>query len=86
MTGPGDGLRRILGPAGPDSGCDRSGDLIDQLVEARLSGRPIGADLAEVATHLEACPDCREDYLGLRAIAEATAGGPGEGPASASRG
>ena len=71
MNGSGPVLRRILGQTGPDAGCDRSGDLLDQLVEAERVGQPIAEALRAVATHLEGCPDCHEDYLGLRAFAEA---------------
>lgn len=71
-------IRRILGPAGPDSGCERSGDLLDQLVEAERAGRPMTKALRAVANHLEGCPDCREDYLGLSALTDAMPGGPDE--------
>lgn len=64
-------IRRILGPVGPDSGCERSGDLLDQLVEAERAGRPMTKALRAVANHLEGCPDCREDYLGLSALTDA---------------
>ena len=73
-------IQRILGPAGPDSGCDRAGDLLDQLVEAERAGRPMTEALRAVATHLEGCPDCHEDYLGLRALADALSGGSGGEP------
>ena len=74
MNGPRVTIRRILGPAGPDPGCDRSGDLLDQFVEAELAGRAMSDALREIGTHLEARPDCREDYPGPRALVEATSG------------
>lgn len=75
-------IRRILGPTGPDSGCERSGDLLDQLVETERASRPMTKALRAVANHLEGCPDCREDYLGLRALADALPGGSDEAPPS----
>ena len=67
-------LRRILGTAGPDAGCDLSGDLLDQLIEAEAAGRPAAQLFPKVAAHLASCPDCHEDYLGLREAARAATG------------
>jgi hypothetical protein len=64
-------LRRILGTAGPDAGCDLSGDLLDQLIEAEAAGRPAAELFPKVAAHLASCPDCHEDYLGVREAARA---------------
>jgi len=61
--------RRMLGPGGSDAGCDRSLELIDQLVDLELAGQEPPESLLEVARHLAACPDCREDYEGIRALA-----------------
>jgi hypothetical protein len=74
MNGSREVLRRVLGQTGPDAGCDRSGDLLDQLVEAERAGRPTTDALRAVYTHLQGCPDCHEDYLGLHALAEAMSG------------
>jgi hypothetical protein len=62
-------VRRVLGPVGPDAGCDRTLELLDELVELESAGRAAPASFAAVTRHLEACPDCREDYEGLRALA-----------------
>jgi hypothetical protein len=77
-TPSGAALRRILGTVGPNAGCDLSGDLLDQLIEAELAGRPAGDVFPNVAAHLAACPDCHEDYLGLREAARAATGRVGE--------
>jgi predicted anti-sigma-YlaC factor YlaD len=60
---------RMLGPGGSDAGCDRSLELVDQLIDLELAGQVLPAPLLEVARHLAACPDCREDYEGIRALA-----------------
>lgn len=75
MTRSQDTLRLILGPTGPDAGCDHSADLLDQVVEAELAGRAASEAFPEVATHLAACSDCREDHLALRAFAASMLGG-----------
>lgn len=62
-------LQSILGPAGPDAGCDGGLEVLDLYVEAELAGRPAAALFPDVAVHIEACPDCREDYEGLRELA-----------------
>lgn len=67
-------LRRILGPTGPDAGCDRSAALLDQLVEAELASADPRDVRPDVALHLEACPDCREDHDGLLALIRAADG------------
>ena len=67
-------LRRILGTAGPDAGCDLSGELLDQLIEAEGTGRAGSEAFPKVAAHLASCPDCHEDYLGLREAARIASG------------
>jgi hypothetical protein len=61
-------LRRLLGPAGDDPGCDGSLDSFELLLEADLAGRSAAALYPGAAVHLEACPDCRQDYVGLRVL------------------
>lgn len=77
-TGSRAALRRILGTAGPDAGCDLSGDVLDQLIEAEQAGRAAADAFPKVAAHLASCPDCHEDYLGLREAARAATGRVGE--------
>ena len=60
---------RILGPRGSDAGCDRSLELVDELVDLELAGEAMRDSLREVAKHLAACPDCGEDYEGIRTLA-----------------
>lgn len=77
MNGSSETLRRILGSTGPDAGCTRSAEVLDRFVEAERAGRATGKLFRAVATHLEACPDCREDYLGLQALLAETGDDPG---------
>lgn len=64
-------LRGLLGRRGDDAGCEESLEALDLVVEAELSGRPVAETFPAVAVHLDSCPDCREDYEGLRALATA---------------
>ena len=61
-------LERLLGPAGPELGCDECFAELDRYVELELDGS--GADVAipGMAAHLVGCPACREDYESLRAL------------------
>ena len=61
MSGPQELLRRVLGPAGDDAGCERTLEVLDEYVEHLLAGRSAAARYPDVATHLAACPDCAED-------------------------
>ncbi len=61
MNGPQELLRRVLGPPGEDAGCERSIEVLDEYVEHELAGRPATTLYPDVARHLAACPDCRED-------------------------
>jgi hypothetical protein len=68
MSGRDDLERRLFGAAGPDSGCDGSGDLLDAYVEAVLAGHDAAARYPDVAGHLAACPDCSQDRDALLAL------------------
>lgn len=74
-------LGQILGSTGPDLGCDHSGDMLDQFVESELAGRRAREEFPEVANHIDACPDCGEDYAALKKLLEDAAGRSGELPA-----
>jgi hypothetical protein len=61
-----DTLDRLLGPAGPDIGCDECFHLLDRYVEHELAGRLAALPEAEaMANHLTACPACREEHESL---------------------
>jgi hypothetical protein len=61
-------LGRLLGPAGPEAGCDECFDLLDRYVELELAGEDVDAHVPGLRAHLEGCPACREEHESLRAL------------------
>jgi hypothetical protein len=61
-------LGRLLGPAGPEVGCDECFDQLDRYVELELQRRDADAALPGLAAHLQGCPACREEYESLSAL------------------
>ena len=59
----------LLGPTGPEIGCDACFDLIDEFVDAELAGADADARIPGMRAHLEGCPACREEYEALRELA-----------------
>jgi anti-sigma factor RsiW len=58
----------LLGPEGPEVGCEECFELLDQYVEVELAGGDTRAVLPGMDAHLEGCPACREDAESLRAV------------------
>jgi predicted anti-sigma-YlaC factor YlaD len=50
----------LLGPAGPEIGCDECFERLDEYVESRA--------VPGMEAHLEGCPACREEYESLLAL------------------
>jgi len=82
MTRPPD-IDRLLGPAGPELGCDECFEQLDRYVEESLSLGPAFQRCAHCVSrescarerhclgmraHLEGCPACAEEYESLRAL------------------
>ena len=61
-------LKKVLGSADPDAGCDHSGDMMDEYCELILRGEPVPERLAEFVTHIGNCVACREDTESLLAL------------------
>ena len=61
-------LDRLLGPAGPEVGCDECFDQLDRFVELELAGHDADAVLPGLRAHLEGCPACREEHESLKAL------------------
>lgn len=61
-------LGRMLGPAGPEVGCDTCFAELDRYVELELSGEDADAALPGFRAHLEGCPACREEHASLKAL------------------
>jgi anti-sigma factor RsiW len=61
-------LRALLGPAGPEVGCDECFELLDRNVDAELAGGDADVLVPGVRAHLDGCPACREEHESLRAL------------------
>jgi hypothetical protein len=61
-------LGRLLGPAGPEIGCDECFELLDRYVELELDGKDADAEIPGLRAHLHGCPACREERESLRAL------------------
>ena len=62
-------LGRLLGPRGPELGCDDCFRELDRYVELELGGHDADAVIPGLGAHLEGCPACREEHESLRALA-----------------
>jgi hypothetical protein len=61
-------LGRLLGPAGPEVGCDECFAELDRYVELELAGADADAAVPGLRAHLAGCPACREEHESLRAL------------------
>ena len=59
-------LDRLLGPAGPEVGCDRCFEELDRYVELELDRADTDAAIPGLRAHLDGCPACREEHESLR--------------------
>lgn len=63
-------LGRVLGPVGPEVGCEVCFDELDRYVELELAGENVEVTLPGLRAHLDGCPACREEHDSLRALVE----------------
>ena len=61
-------IERMLGPSGPELGCDECFDLLDEYVELELHGEDADEAVPGMRAHLEGCPACSEEHESLRAL------------------
>jgi hypothetical protein len=61
-------LGRLVGPAGPEIGCDACFEELDRFVDLELAGLDADTAVPGLRAHLEGCPACREEYESLRAL------------------
>ena len=61
-------LGRLLGPAGPEVGCDVCFDELDRFVELEVAGLDADAAIPGLRAHLDGCPACREEHESLYAL------------------
>ena len=68
---PGDPRRTVehlVGPAGPELGCDECFEALDAYVELELAGVAAGDQMPPMRTHLRGCSACRDDHDSLLAL------------------
>ncbi len=63
-------LRAILGPTGPELGCEECFERLDEYVERELLGEDAEAHIPGMGAHFEGCGACREEHDALRAFLE----------------
>jgi hypothetical protein len=68
-------LDALLGPDGPELGCDECFEELDRYVELELSGADADAAVPGMRAHLEGCPACREEHESLRGFLESGSAG-----------
>jgi hypothetical protein len=63
-------LERLLGPRGPELGCDECFELLDEYVEVERDRGPAEADarVPGMRAHLDGCPACHGEHDSLRAL------------------
>jgi hypothetical protein len=61
-------LGRLLGPVGPEVGCDTCFQELDRYVELEVAGQDADAAIPGLRAHLEGCPACREEHASLLAL------------------
>ena len=61
-------LGRLLGPTGPDVGCDVCFEELDRYVELEAAGADADAAIPGLRVHLDGCPACREEHDSLLAL------------------
>ncbi len=64
-------LNGLLGPAGPELGCDACFEQLDRYVELELAGADADAAVPRLRAHLDGCPACREEHESLYALVAA---------------
>ena len=70
-------MNDLLGPAGPEIGCDACFELLDEFVDAELGGADADARVPGMRAHLAGCPACQEDHESLLALVTAETAGDG---------
>ena len=63
-------LARLLGPDGPELGCEECFAELDRYVELDLAGSDPDGRVPGMRAHLEGCPACAEDFRSLKALLE----------------
>ena len=59
---------RLVGPAGPELGCDECFEVLDAYVELELARAPADSQMPLMRAHLAGCSACRDDHDSLLAL------------------
>jgi anti-sigma factor RsiW len=62
-------VARLVGPAGPEIGCEECFERLDEYVDLELAGHDAEARIPGMRAHLDGCSACREEHESLRALA-----------------
>jgi hypothetical protein len=76
---PGDSGRMVehlVGPTGPELGCDECFEELDTYVELELAGAAADAEMPLMRAHLRGCSACRDDHDSLLALVLTAPGDP----------
>ncbi len=58
----------LLGPAGPEIGCEECFEQLDRYVDLELAGADADRAVPGMRAHLAGCPACLEDHASLVAF------------------
>ncbi len=61
-------VNALLGPSGPQIGCDECFELLDAYVQLQVDGGEADAAVPGMSTHLAGCPACHEEHESLSAL------------------
>jgi AhpD family alkylhydroperoxidase len=78
---PGRLAARLVGPAGPEVGCDECFEQLDVYVELELAGEAADQKMPLMFAHLRGCPACLDDHDSLLALLRADPHGQPQEPA-----
>jgi len=65
-------LSRLLGPTGPEVGCDECFAELDRYVELEADGLDADGAVPGMRAHLDGCPACGEEHDDLLALVKGT--------------
>jgi hypothetical protein len=67
-------LRRLLGPGGPEVGCEVCFDELDRFVDLERAAADAESAVPGMTAHLLGCPACAEEHESMHALLDSLAG------------
>jgi hypothetical protein len=61
-------IEHLVGPVGPELGCDECFEVLDSYVELELAAGAADARIPLMRAHLAGCSACRDDHDSLLAL------------------